>query len=65
MPKPISKIAKPVRRKSRAAEPSLPYKDWLIESLKNRKEAAAYLKAAIEDRDQAVLTLALRHVAQA
>jgi DNA-binding phage protein len=37
----------------------------LIESLKDRKEAAAYLKAAIEDGDQAALMLALRHVAQA
>lgn len=65
MPKPISKIAKPVRRKNRAAAPSLPYEDWLIESLKDRKEAAAYLKAAIEDGDQAVLTLALLYVAKA
>jgi probable addiction module antidote protein len=54
-----------VRRKSRAAAPSLPYEDSLIESLKDRKEAAAYLEAAIEDGDQAVLMLALRHVAQA
>jgi probable addiction module antidote protein len=37
----------------------------LIESLKHPKEAAAYLEAAIEDGDQAVLMLALRHVAQA
>ena len=65
MPKPISKTTKPVRRKSRAAAPSLPYADLLIESLKDRKEAAAYLEAAIEDGDQAVLMLALRHVAQA
>jgi probable addiction module antidote protein len=54
-----------VRRRSRAAAPSLPYEDWLIESLKDRKEAAAYLEAAIEDGDQAVPMLALRHVAQA
>ena len=65
MRKIISKITKPVRRKSRAAAPSLPYEDSLIESLKDRKEAAAYLEAAIEDGDQAVLMLALRHVAQA
>jgi len=65
MPKIISKTTKPVRRKSRAAAPSLPYEDWLIESLKDRSEAAAYLEAAIEDGDQAVLMLALRHVAQA
>ena len=54
-----------MRRKSRAAAPSLPYEDWLIEKLKDRKEAAAYLEAAMEDGDQAVLMLALRHVAQA
>ena len=47
------------------AAPSLPYEDWLVESLKDPKEAAAYLEAAIEDGDQAVLMLALRHVAQA
>ena len=65
MPKPISKTTKSVRRKSRVAAPSLPYEDWLVESLKDPKEAAAYLEAAIEDSDQAVLMLALRHVAQA
>ena len=65
MPKPISKTTKPARSKSRAVAPSLPYEDYLIESLKDRKEAAAYLEAAIEDGDQAVLMLALRHVAQA
>ncbi len=65
MPKTISKTTKPVRRKIRAAAPSLPYEDWLIENLKDRKLAAAYLEAAIEDGSQAVLMLALRHVAQA
>jgi probable addiction module antidote protein len=65
VPKTISKTTKPVRRRSRAAAPSLPYEDSLIESLKDRKEAAAYLEAAIEDGDQAVLMLALRRVAQA
>ena len=65
MSKRISKTAKPVRRENRAAAPSLPYEAWLIESLKDRNEAAAYLEAAIEDDDQAVLMLALRHVAQA
>ena len=54
-----------MRRKFLAAAPSLRYEDWLIESLKDRNEAAAYLEAAIEDGDQAVLMLALRHVAQA
>ena len=65
MRKIILKTTKPVRRKSRAAAPSLSYEDSLIESLKDRKEAAAYLEAAIEDGDQAGLMLALRHVAQA
>ena len=65
MPRAISKTTKPAQRKSRAAAPSLPYEDWLIESLKDRKEAAAYIEAAIEDGDQAVLVLALRHVALA
>jgi hypothetical protein len=64
VPKSISKATKPARSRSRAAAPSLPYVDYLIESLKNRKEVAAYLEAAIEDGDQAVLMLALRHVAQ-
>lgn len=45
--------------------PSLPYEDWLIERLKDPQEAAAYLEAAIEDGDQGVLMLALRHIAQA
>ena len=65
MPKIISKTAKSVQGKSRAAAPSLPYEDSLIESLKDRDEATAYQEAAIEDGDQAVLMLALRHVAQA
>lgn len=71
MPKRISKTTshgrrKPVRRASRkSVAPSLPYEDWLIERLKNPREAAAYLEAAIEDGDQAVLMLALRQVAQA
>lgn len=71
MPKRISKTTshgrrKPVRRASRkSAAPSLRYDDWLIERLKDPREAAAYLEAAIEDGDQAVLMLALRQVAQA
>lgn len=71
MPKRISKTTshgrrKLVRRASRkTAAPSLPYVDWLIERLKDPREAAAYLEAAIEDGDQAVLMLALRQVAQA
>lgn len=43
----------------------MPHEPWLIERLKDPEEAAAYLEAAIEDGDQGVLMLALRHVAQA
>jgi probable addiction module antidote protein len=45
-----------------------PYKDYqafLIESLKDPAEAAAYLTAALEEKDDAALLLALRNVAEA
>ena len=48
-----------------AAEPSLPYEDWLLERLRDPAEAAAYLEAAIEQGHQEALMLALRHVAMA
>ena len=48
-----------------AVAPGRAYDDWLIDRLKDPKEAAAYLEAAIEDGDQGVLMLALRHVALA
>ncbi len=60
-----SRTTRTAPRRSPAAAPSLPYEDWLVESLKDPNEAAAYLEAAIEDGDQAVLMLALRQVAQA
>jgi len=44
---------------------SLLYDNWLIGRLKDPSEAAAYLEAAIEDGNAAVLMLALRQVAQA
>ncbi|MGB8339892.1 MAG: hypothetical protein WCD07_04450 [Burkholderiales bacterium] len=44
---------------------SVAHEAWLIERLKNPKEAAAYIDAAIEENDQSVLMLALRQVAQA
>jgi len=53
------------RPRGRAAAPGLRYEDWLIEQLKNPAEAAAYLEAVIEERDQAALMLALRQVALA
>ena len=53
------------RASKRPAPPSVPYEPRLIASLKDPREAAAYLEAAIEDGDQGMLMLALRHVAQA
>jgi len=44
---------------------SVPYDDYLIESLKNQSRAKAYLNAALEDDDPRVFLLALRNVAQA
>ncbi|MBI4412011.1 MAG: putative addiction module antidote protein [Deltaproteobacteria bacterium] len=41
------------------------YRDWLIESLKDPKEAAGYLTACLEDGDPDVFLLALRDVAEA
>lgn len=41
------------------------YQKDLIESLKDRDEAAAYLNAAIEEGDRAVFLLALRNVVEA
>lgn len=59
-----TKFAPPKRRRG-AAEPSLPYEDWLVEQLKDPAEAAAYLEAVIAEGDQAAIMLALRQVAQA
>lgn len=44
---------------------SVSYDDYLIESLKDRRLAEAYLKAALEETDPRVFLLALRNVAQA
>jgi probable addiction module antidote protein len=41
------------------------YQTFLIESLKDPAEAAAYLTAALEEKDDAALLLALRNVAEA
>ena len=70
MPKSTSKITAPAaptrkRRSAREKTASVPYEDTLIESLKDPEEAAAYLEAALEDGNQAVLMLALRQVAKA
>ena len=44
---------------------SVPYEDYLINLLKNRREAEAYLNAALEDSDPRVFLLALRDLAKA
>jgi probable addiction module antidote protein len=44
---------------------SIPYQDYLIESLQDPKEAAGYLSAALEGGDIQVFLLALHNVAQA
>jgi probable addiction module antidote protein len=41
------------------------YQDDLIEALKDPREAAAYLNAAMEEGDRALFLLALRNVAEA
>ncbi len=41
------------------------YQEDLIEALKEPREAAAYLTAAMEEGDRAVFLLALRNVAEA
>ncbi len=41
------------------------YNEWLLESLKDPKEAAAYLEAIWEDGDYRIFCKALRKVAQA
>ncbi len=55
----------PKKGRRRAVEPSLRYDDWLLEQLKDPREAAAYLEAVIDEGDQAAIMLALRQVAQA
>ena len=44
---------------------SVSYDDYLIESLKDRRLAEAYLKAALEEADSNIFLLALRNAAQA
>jgi probable addiction module antidote protein len=43
----------------------VPYEETLLDSLRDPKEAAAYLDAAIDEGDQPALMLALRQVAMA
>jgi probable addiction module antidote protein len=64
--KTTSRTTRPAVRRARGkVAPSASYREWLIESLKDPKEAAAYLEAAIEEGDQAGLLRALRNVAEA
>jgi len=51
--------------KAGAACKSIPWEPYLINSLKNPKEAEGYLNAALEDDDPRVFLLALRDVAEA
>jgi len=48
-----------------AAPRDVPYQDYLIESLRDPAEAAAYLEAAMDEDDAETFLLALRQVAQA
>jgi probable addiction module antidote protein len=47
------------------AKKTTTYQEDLIESLKDPREAAAYLNAAMEDGDRTLFLLALRNVAEA
>lgn len=47
------------------AKKTTTYQEDLIEALKDPREAAEYLNAAIEEGDRAVFLLALRNVAEA
>lgn len=44
---------------------STEYQKELIESLKNPAEAAAYLKAALEDGDKDTILLVMQNIAEA
>lgn len=46
-------------------EPSVDYREGLLESLKDPNEAVEYLNAAIEDGDKDIFLLALRDVVEA
>jgi probable addiction module antidote protein len=48
-----------------AAPRSVPWEPYLIDSLKDPREAEGYLNAALEDDDPSVFLLALRDVAEA
>ena len=58
----LHRCSGPTRRGGSAAA-SVGYEDWLIERLKDPRDAAEYLEAAIDEAAQAVLKLALRLMA--
>jgi probable addiction module antidote protein len=53
------------KEKIRMARKITTYQEDLIEALKDPREAAAYLNAAMEEGDRALFLLALRNVAEA
>lgn len=54
-----------MNRESRKKIAAVPQEDWLVEQLRDRELAVAYLNAALEEGDQAAFMLALRNVAKA
>lgn len=58
-------LLKTRKKKSVSNKRSKSYQNALIESLKDPKEAAAYLEAALEEDDAKVLLVALRNVVEA
>jgi len=53
------------REMPKTFKPAKPYHDSLITALKDRREAAEYLNAAMQDDDPRVFLMALRNVAEA
>ena len=53
------------RKERRKFPPAVDYNEWLIETLKDPAEAAAFLEAVWEDGDYRIFCKALRKVAQA
>lgn len=54
-----------IKKVTRMRKKNGSYQKALIESLKDPKEAAAYIEAALEEGDSGLLLLALRNVAEA
>ncbi len=52
-------------RKSKVVSPEGDYQEYLLKSLKDPKAAAAYLEAAIEEKDRKLLLVAMRNVVEA